>query len=496
MKKNEKLNHFYSVLKTYKRFFWVTRVLEWDRDVMMPPRANTDRAEKIAFINERMHAVLLDKAFISLVKDLYDMREEFSLEDQRNIELVKKRHDLNRLVPNNFIEDFTRVKSIAHKAWVSAKEKNDFSVFQGPFKEIVEYGKRYAEYIDADTDPYQVHFGLFQDDLDISRVDALFADLKRNVLDIRSQTAVHEYEEYALGDLKTDSARMLSFIKNLAQDIGLDLGQLEFGFAPHPFERRISTFDRRIALYNKSDNPFFLITSAIHEMGHALYDQAFSENFKYSLLDNAPSLGVDESQARLLENMIGKSEAFWSYCHHKLDDYSVFAVLPDKQNILRSLNQVHNSPIRILADELSYNLHIIVRYEIEKKVMRGELGVDEIPDFWNASILELFGTSPKTFNEGCLQDVHWSWGLIGYFPTYALGNIIAGQLLEVFTKDCPDWSAQISQGDFSSYNEWFNTHVWSKGSLYGSMELINRISGETLSSDSYIRYLKEKFLRK
>ncbi len=283
------------------------------------------------------------------------------------------------------------------------------------------------------------------------------------------------------------------FSEDVAAQCGFDFNRGRLDYTAHPFCTNFSRDDVRIT--TRVDETFFntLLFSVLHEMGHGMYEQGIDAKFERTPLGASTSLGIHESQSRMWENVVGRSRAFWSFFYPRLQ-----ATMPHFKRVpldafYGAINRVAPSLVRIEADELTYNMHIFTRFELELELIEGTLKVNDLPEAWNAKYQSYLGITPPTNALGCLQDIHWAMGLIGYFPTYTLGNVMSVQLYEAAKADMPNLETQFARGEFSGLLNWLNKHVHQPGRRYMPQELLKRATGHTLDAKPYIAYLKRKF---
>ncbi len=493
----ELLNKYKSFLHELQIIRGVEALLSWDQETKMPTKNTMFRAEQESYISSLAHKKYTSKEFVRIVNELFDQKDSLEAIWKRSVEFTKRNLDKHIKLPIEFVEEFSKTTSLAHEAWLHAKKTEDFEKFKPLLQRIIDLTIQKADYIDNSKSIYDVLLDDYEEGMTTQKLDKVFDQLKMDLVEIikkskRSQIAgAHNHIVF-------EEHKVEEFIITIIEKIGFDLSKGAVGRVHHPFETSLSPNDVRINMSYYHKNFLYTVTGAIHELGHGLYEQNVDEKYHSTDLAQGVSLGIHESQSRLLENMIGRSSAFWKYALQELDKFlQIKNTTTEKlhEKILNDLNRVEPSLIRIEADEVTYNLHIILRYEVEQALLNKTIILDELPELWNSKMHELLGIKPQKISQGCLQDVHWSLGSFGYFPTYSLGNIIAGQLWNKFTESNSNVYSQIALGNFSQYYNWFKDKIWQHGSYYNPSELLMKVTGQEMDSNYLVTYLKEKYLK-
>jgi carboxypeptidase Taq len=503
----QKIEQYYQHLKEQKILEGIDALLNWDQEAVMPAGAVEFRSEQLSYVSKKHHEISTDKAYVSLVNDLYESRSTLDSVDARSIEVSKKNLDKSIKLPTEFVEEAAKATSLSHQAWLDAKSKEDFSIFQPHLEKQIELKKKYANYIDSSKPIYDVLIDDFEEGMTGEKIDAIFHNLKTELKSllskIKSKEKTGEFSKF-----KFETPKVKEFIQFMTARIGFDFNRGAAGEVHHPFESSLSPNDIRINMSYYHKDLSSSITGAIHELGHGLYEQNIDKKYHHTDLSAGVSLGIHESQSRLLENMVGRSKAFWNYFGNLMSDYLTFEPISPPstplrmtlggeiqvENLVNDLNIVKPSLIRIEADEVTYNMHIILRYEIEQMMLNDQIKISELPEVWNSKMKELLNITPDKLSTGCLQDTHWSIGAIGYFPTYTLGNLVAGQLWNKFQSENPNFQTELLEGDFSSYFNWFKENIWQHGSFIKPNDLVKKVTGEELKSEYFIEYLRSKYL--
>ena len=469
----------------------VGHLLDWDQQTMMPPRGAAARAESLATLERFTHELFVSPETGQLLEAAasgLDGAGEDS-DEARLVAVVRRRWDKARRVPSELAADIARAGSLGQEAWVQARKASDFQAFAPYLTRNLELAQRYIECFDDFAAPYDVLLDDYEPGMRSAEVAALFAELKDELVPLIATLAEREIDDSCLhGNFPVDRQRAL--VEGVVELMGFDRSAWRLDDAVHPFATSFGSSDVRIT--TRWDPEFFpgALFGAMHECGHGLYEAGIAESLQRTPLGHAESLGLHESQSRLWENMVGRSRAFSGVLAPRISD--AFARPTEAHTLYRAVNQVRPSFIRVEADEATYGLHIILRFELEQELVSGRLGVSELPDAWNTRFKESLGLDVPNDALGVLQDVHWSAGLMGYFPTYALGNLIAGQLWERAHADLPDLDERVADGELSPLREWLREHVHQHGSKFESRELLARVVGGPLTVSPFVSYLKGK----
>ncbi|MCG8568869.1 MAG: carboxypeptidase M32 [Spirochaetes bacterium] len=471
-------------------------LLEWDQAVYMPKRGIQSRAEKIAFLTEIIHSKYLDDDFYISLYKLYEGPDfkDFPFQKQKEIEfliylLVKKRK-----IPANLEIELARTKALAQDEWEKARETGDDREYKKLLIKIIDLKIRYANTIGYKNNPYDALLDDYDPNLKYSFIAPLFEELKGQLVEFIqkiNKSSVTINTDFL--NKSYDVQKQWDFGLFILEQMGIDLESFRQDYSVHPFTTNIGVFDVRITTNLKENNVMDGFFSTIHETGHALYELGVCEALEYSPCANLLSLSLHESQSRFYENIVGRSRGFWEhYFPHIQKVFPQNLEQVKVEQFYQAVNQVKLSPIRIEADEVTYNLHILLRTEVENKIINGTLKVMDLEEYWNETTKSLFDFYPASKKEGYLQDIHWSAGLFGYFPTYTLGNLISAQIYQAMQKDIPDL-VNFSGDKFTKIKEWMKAKVYQMGNMYSTEELVNKISGENLKSDYFMKYLDDKY---
>lgn len=475
----------------------VMALLEWDQSVYLPAKAGEARAETMALVSGLLH-----KKFIAIDEDglLTKLKKELDTkklkgdsaiivaETWRGFERAKK-------LPDDFVRELAETTARAHSVWVEARQTNNFKLFLPWLEKIVKLKQREAKYVGYKDSPYDALIDEYEPGMTASEAAKILNDLKDFLVPFIKQLKQDKSSNTKKLTGKFPIAEQEAFNAILVKQIGFDLEAGRLDTTVHPFASGLHPYDVRITTRYKEDDVLYSIGSTIHEAGHGLYEQGLpSEHFGTPLAESI-SLGIHESQSRLWENIIGKSLPFWKHFYPKLQKSfpKPFAKLP-LADFYQTLNQVRPSLIRTEADEVTYNLHIIIRFEIEKEMIEGSIDLKDLPKIWRAKVKQYLGIDVPNDSLGVLQDVHWSSGGIGYFPTYSFGNLYATQFYSAMKKALPDIEKQIAKGQFGAIREWLRKNIHAHGKTYTAAALVKKVTGEDLNSRYFADYLKKKYL--
>ena len=471
-------------------------LMQYDGATTAPKETAANRGASMSVLSEELYRLSTAEDTVDLLEYLDANKDALSAKEQRMVFLLLKDIREMQKIP---MEEFVAYQALlveADDVWHRAKETSDFPLFLPLLEKIFETEKRFAGYIAPEKDPYEYCLGKFEEGLTRQTLDAFFDRLRAGIVPLLQRIAKKPQldDSIRFGDFPPDSQRELSF--DLMRVLGLDLGHVGLSETEHPFTTSLgSHFDERITTRYESRDFVSSMYSVIHEGGHALYDTGSDADLAYTVLDGGVSMGIHESQSRFYENLIGRSRAFCELIFPRLQTF-----FPKQmegytaEDLYRAVNKAQPSLIRTEADELTYSLHVLIRYELEKQIFDGALAVRDLPAAWNKLYREILGVEVPDDRHGVLQDSHWSGGAIGYFPSYALGNAYGAQLLQKM-KETVDVDACVRAGDLAPINEWNREHIWKYGGLYPPAELLQNALDEAFDPDFYIRYLTDKYTK-
>ncbi len=468
-------------------------LLGWDQQTMMPPRGGPARAESLATLWRVSHELFISaetgRRLDAAAADLDGAAQDS--DDNRLVTVTRRNWDKARKVPSELAAEIARAGSIGQEVWIEARRNSDFSAFAPHMVRNLELARRYVDCFDGFDCAYDVLLDDYDAGMTTAATTRLFDQLKAELVPmIATLTADGRTvdDSYLHGDFPVAQQRQL--VDEVVGLMGFDRQGWRIDDAVHPFASGFGSGDVRIT--TRWDPTFFpsALYGAMHETGHGLYEEGVADALQRTPLGHAESLSLHESQSRMWENMVGRGRAFCEVLAPRVQARFGAAVDPD--TLFRAVNRTSPSLIRVEADEATYGLHIVLRFEIEQELIEGRLAVSDLPEAWNARFKEYFGLDVPDDAHGVLQDVHWSSGAIGYFPTYALGNLIAGQLWERVRVDVPDLDDRLAAGELAPLREWLREHVHRHGSKFTTAELLDRVVGGPIAVDPFVNYLKAK----
>ncbi|WP_211747890.1 carboxypeptidase M32 [Paenibacillus sp. Marseille-Q4541] len=492
-----KLDHFLNLNRKIKSYYEAIGLLHWDLATGAPRKGVDTRSETIGMLTTEAFKLSISDEMKELISFLtsQDVFHELQDQEQRLVEDVKQ--ELNRMqsVPPEKIQAFSVLAPRSQVKWESAKESGDFSVFEPFLTQIVDMKREFIDYYGVKDTRYDTLLDMFEPDLTVAKLDDVFSRLKARLVPLQEKItkSVHKPDTSFL-DQTFDINKQMEFSRYILKEMGYDFEAGRLDESVHPFATGLNPGDVRITTHYYEKDVASAVFSSLHEGGHALYEQNIDPKLAGTLLAEGTSMGIHESQSRLWENMIGRSLPFWeryypvlqSYFPEQLKDVSV-------QSFYEAINKVESSLIRIEADELTYNLHIIIRYEIEKMLFNENLSVSDLPSVWNEKYEQYLGVTPPHNGVGVLQDVHWSSGDFGYFASYSLGNMYAAQIVNTMRKEIPEFENYLREGKLTPIKEWLTEKVYQYGKSRKPSELILAITGEELNPDYLADYLENKY---
>lgn len=468
----------------------------WDQQTYMPAGGAEDRGYMLGTLSRLAHQAFTSPEVGQLLEDLAPGASQFD-PDSDEAALVRVTTRLYRKqvqVPANLVEELAYIASVGHQAWARARAQKDFPFFEPYLKRILELRRQYANIFAPFDHVYDPLLDDFEPGLSTADLKGIFDKLRPQQVALIQAIADRPPVDDSFLCQSLDRQKQWDFGVDVITRFGYDWQRGRQDLAAHPFTTSFGLDDVRITTRFDPKLSISALMSTMHECGHALYDQGFSKSLMRTPLATGASLAIHESQSRMWENLVGRSKVFWEFFLPRLQQIfpSEFGTV-NLDRFYRGLNKVERSFIRVEADEATYNLHIMLRLELEIELMQGSLDVHDLPDAWRARMQDYLSINPPDDALGVLQDVHWSGGMIGYFPTYALGNLISVQLWEKINQDIPDLPGQIRQGEFRQLLEWLRTHIHQHGAKYEPQELVEKVTGSKIDPDPYLRYLREKF---
>ena len=467
-------------------------MLDWDQQTYMPKGGANARAEHSSLLARMAHEAFVSeetqRALEEAAKEVEPGTDEAAIvrNTQRNMKLRTK-------FPADLVARKSKLSAEGHEAWVTARANNDFKTFAPILAELFEITKEEANLLGYENHIYDALIDMYEEGATHAQCQAIFDEIRGPIVqlvkDIKESPNQPD-DSFLYGEWPNDKQR--EFTEWLLKQIGFDMDRGRQDTAPHPFCTGWSVGDIRLTTRFKDYLPSALF-GTLHEAGHGMYEQGSPMAWDRTPLAGGVSLGVHESQSRLWENIVGRSEAFITWMLPTLGSYFPALSNTDPTSMYRATNKVEPSFIRVEADEVTYNLHIMVRFEVECAVLEGKLAVNDMPAYWNSKYEEYLGITPRTDSEGCLQDVHWSMGSIGYFPTYTMGNLLSYQFWNCLEKDLGDTDAMIARGDFQPILEWLIQKIYRHGAKYPPQELVPMVTGKPMGAADYLARLSQKY---
>jgi carboxypeptidase Taq len=467
-------------------------LLTWDEETYIPPGAVPDRAIQKAALTGIVHERLTSRKMGRLLSSL---RKHKRLNPDQKVvvrEMLRK-HKRATAIPKELLQEISKTESLAMQAWVKARKAKDYKSFEPLLRKMIGLKAKVAECVGYEDRPYDALLDEYEPYMKTSEVEVLFSRFRDKLVPVVSKIldcSTKVDESPVKGDFPEEKQRL--FLLDIVKQIGYSLDTGRMDVAPHPFTVG-SMRDVRITVRYDEHDLRPAVFGAVHEAGHGMYEQGFLEKYYHTPLAESISLGIHESQSRMWENIVGRGLPFWRHFLPKLQTVFPSMAGVRAEDFQRAVNTVKRSFIRVEADEVTYNLHVMLRFEVENAIFSGKLKTSEIPGFWNERFENYLGLKVPDDAQGCLQDIHWSIGALGYFPTYSLGTIYATQLYDKAKKDLPGLEDQFAQGNFSGLLGWLRKNVHSQGKRYGASDLIKRVTGEGLNEDHFLRYLKQKY---
>jgi len=471
-------------------------VLAWDQETFMPDGGAEARARQLSTLQSTAHERFVSEktgALLDRAAEATDGADPLD-DDAGLVRVTRRDYERARRVPSSLVAELSEATSRAKQAWKQARTEDDFSIFAPHLETLVDLSVEKAEAIGYDDTPYDALLQEFEPGLTTAEVADTFDALRADLVPLVDAIADSPQLDDDLLRRSYPQPKQKQFGEQVLADLGYDFDRGRQDVSAHPFTTAFAVDDVRITTrYDEAYLPSALF-SMIHEGGHALYEQGVDPALDRTPLGEGASLGIHESQARLWENHVGRSRPFWRHYFPKLQDAFPEALSDtDLDTFYRTVNRVEPSLIRVEADEVTYNLHVMLRFELERGLIEGTVAVNDLPTLWNEAMDDTLGVVPDTDADGVLQDVHWSMGSFGYFPTYTLGTLAAAQLMNAIEDDVPDLDDRVANGHFDALLDWLRTHVHRHGRKLEGPELLERATGTDLSAEPWLHYAEDKF---
>ena len=478
-------------------------MVSWDMETKMPPKGISLRSQQLALLSQIEHRMVTDPEIGILLNRIQGHQDYEAMTElqKRNVYLIRKQYDEQTSLPETLVVEMARQQAIAIDVWKKAKKAKDFSMFRPELQKTFDLKKQAADIlmkVKNTATPYDALIDIYEPKMSSESIATIFDELRRGLVSImdkclasRKQPKISVLNKKVPVDVQTEISN--SLVRTIGYDVESRNAGGRIDETEHPFTTGYYD-DVRITTHYYEDNVAASLFSVLHEGGHALYEQNLKQDWMYQPVGSGCSHGFHESQSRFVENIIGRSPEFWKYYFPKLKKITrgTFSAVRAADFVL-AINQVKPSKIRIQADEVTYALHIIIRFEIERDLFAGKIAVKELPEIWNQKYKDYLGVKIENDSEGVMQDTHWASGSFGYFPSYALGNIYSGQILKAMEKDKPDWRKRLAKGDFNSIKKWLIKNVYAHGNLYDPADLLRKVVGQSINVKDYVSYLEGKF---
>ncbi len=483
---SEKIQEIYSLRSA-------NALLGWDQETKMPPGGGEGRAMAMASLSKIIQEKYVDRQMGDLLEAALDVSDTNPAQ-KAIIREIKRDRDRYLKIPAKLTEQMAKTSSLCQQNWAKARQTNDSASYNPWLSKMLDLCKEQAKCIGYTESPYDPMLDIYEPDMKTSEIRPVFSELKTAISSLLEKLEASKIQFPALPEngYSIDAQKLLN--RALAEQLGFSLSSGRLDESAHPFTEGIWPGDVRLTTRYNEREILGALFGTIHEVGHGLYEQGFSPEYYGTPLAEAVSLGIHESQSRLWENQVGRSLSFWKYFYPELQKTfpNHFGSLK-LNDFYKAINKVEKSFIRVDADELTYNLHIILRFELELELFSGNLQVENLEEAWKEKSKELLGIVPEEPRLGYMQDVHWSVGLFGYFPTYALGNIYSAQLFEKAKEQIPQLDELIEKGEFFHLREWLRKNIHQYGRQYQAAELMENACGEKISTGAFLNYLENKY---
>ncbi|MCD7867873.1 MAG: carboxypeptidase M32 [Clostridiales bacterium] len=489
------LEEFKDYLHRMRQYDHVLTLLHWDLSTLAPEKGVEAHMNAINYFSTEQFRLSTAEEYGKMLRELSAPELFDSLDEAMQLTVKRGRRDYERFkrIPEEFYSSYTEVKARSERAWEKAKRASDFSVFAPHLEKVISMTKDFVRYMEPEADPYEVLLDMYEEGMDSKVIDRVFGELKEGLLPLLKKIGESPRPDLSALERKYDIAAQKKVQSMLLEYIGFDKDAGAMAESEHPFTTEFCIGDVRVTNHYKEEDPISAIFSAIHEGGHAIFGQGIDPVYQDTAVERVDMMGLHESQSRFYENILGRRRSFWVPIYRKLGE-----LLPKFQEIpldtfVQAINAVQPSMIRTEADEVTYCLHIILRYEMEKEIFRGDVSVDQLPGLWNDKMEELLGIRPRNDGEGILQDMHWSDGSFGYFPSYLLGSMYDGMFLEALEKEKGSVDTILEEGRIGEITAWLHENIHRHGSRYTSAQVLQRVCGQELTARPLLNYFYEKY---
>ncbi|MCF0148616.1 MAG: carboxypeptidase M32 [Clostridium sp.] len=494
MELKEKIAELKDYLSQYERLEHAIGIIYWDMRTNIPSKAGESRGKVLEYLSSEAFKMITSPKVGEFITDLTPYKDKMNKVEERILQELEKNYNETKKIPQDRYVEYVGLCSNSELAWERAKAASDFEIFKPYLEKVVEFQKEFINYWGYKNDKYDTLLDKYELGLTTEKLDKIFSELKDGIIEVLNKIKGSKKKlnrDFLYGHFDEAKQKELSLF--ILDKIGFDMEAGRLDVSTHPFTTNFGNKDVRLTTNYHEDEFTSALFSTIHEGGHGIYEQNISDDLESTGLQQGASMAIHESQSRFYENILGRSKEFCSYLLSVAKEY--FSDFKDVtlDEFYEAMNYVETSLIRTEADELTYGLHIIIRYEIEKELINGRITVNELKDAWNKKYKEYLGVEPKNDAEGILQDMHWSDGSFGYFPSYALGNLYGAQMFNTLLKEKPNAMEEVKNGNLTDITKWLNEKVHVHGAIYTPEELIKNITGEELNAKYFIDYLKNKY---
>ncbi len=491
----QKLERLKEILGEVSDLRYVSALLGWDQQTYMPPGGADARGNQLALLGKLAHERGTSAELGKLLDDLkpYSASLDPDSDEARLVKVSARTYNKATRVTTEYIMSFAQATTLGQQAWMQARQAKDFSIFRPHLEKIVALRQEYAAFFPDFKHPYDALLDDFEPGMKTADVKAIFDTLRPQQVELIKAIATKPNVDDSFLHQPFDEKKQWDFGMEVITKFGYDWSRGRQDKAAHPFTTSFSINDVRIT--TRVDPGFLnsMVFGTMHECGHALYGQGAAQDLERTGLEDGASLAIHELQSRLWENLVGRSLPMWEHFYPRLQEvFPQLAGVP-LEKFYKGINKVQPSLIRVEADEATYNLHIMLRLEIEIAMLEGKVKVKDLPDLWNTKMKEYLGVVPKNVAQGVMQDIHWSGGMIGYFSTYALGNLISAQLWEKINQEIPNLADQVRAGKFENLLGWLRKNIHQHGAKFEPQELVQKVTGSKIDPAAYIRYLTKKY---
>jgi carboxypeptidase Taq len=499
MKQDEALAKLHAVDRERNHIERAAAVLQWDQETYLPGLGVEERSEQLAVLESIAHGKFTAPETGKLLEELGSVSENPKGDEklpplERDfLKVLRCKYDRAVKLPSDFVAAAARAEGLSQAAWVQARGNNDFAAFLPHLETMIDFSRKRAQYWGYTGNVYDGLLDIYEPGMPSSAVSAVFSVLGERLAALLKKIAAAPQPDVSFLERKFDVEAQAAFNRELMKRLGFDTRRGRLDVSAHPFTTTLGADDVRITTRYLPDSLLSGVYSTIHESGHAFYELSFPREIRGGCLADGASMGIHESQSRLWENVIGRSRAFWDWLFPILGEYFPGLAGVKTEAFWQAVNQARPSLIRVEADEVSYSLHVILRFELEKALFSGELKPAELPQVWRQKMKEILGVEPQTDAEGVLQDVHWSMGSFGYFPSYALGNLYGLQFWQKLKADLPEAEEYIARGNFTPIRAWLSDTIYIWGRRLDPPELLKKVTGAALSAEPFLNYIEDKY---